>query len=150
MADTTSVVRREAEPLASVAGLDLVDVQVRGAGPRSVVRIVVGRKGGVDLAVCRTLSKALSARLDAIDPVVGAYALEVTSPGVDHPLRSQRDFDRVEGRRVRVERRTSEGDEALEGTVAAAGPDTVEIASGDGPVAVSYTQIITARQVLPW
>jgi hypothetical protein len=51
---------------------------------------------------------------------------------------------------VRVERRTSEGDEALEGTVAAAGPDTVEIASGDGPVAVSYTQIITARQVLPW
>ncbi len=150
MADATTVVRREAEPLAAGAGLDLLDVQVRGSGPRSVVRVVVARNGGVDVAVCRALSVALSQRLAVVDPVAGGYALEVTSPGVDHPLRTQRDFDRVEGRAVRVERRTSDGTVPVHGTVATAGDEAVEIATPGATVTVPYDEIVTARQVLPW
>lgn len=150
MADPTAAVRAAAQPLADGAGLDLVDVQVKGSGPRTLVRVVVDRKGGVDLALCQRLSRDLSARLDASDPIAGRYSLEVTSPGVDWPLRTQRDFDRIEGRAVRVRRRSDDQEQELTGTVHAAEADGVLIDSGGKQERVSYDEIISAKQTLPW
>ena len=151
MADTATLVREQAQPLAEGAGLDLVDVQVKGSGPRMLVRVIVDRKGGVDLATCQKLSRDLSQRLDEADPIENRYSLEVTSPGIDWPLRTQRDFDRIEGRAVRIRRDTGDGAIAeVTGTVAAAETDAVVVDDKGGSVRVPYDEIASAKQTLPW
>jgi ribosome maturation factor RimP len=148
--ETDEIVAR-ARPLAQARGLDLVDVQVKGAPGRRLVRVMVDRKGGVELDSCTALSRELSAQLDADDPVEGAYALEVTSPGVDHPLAGRAAFDRVEGRTVLVQRGTAaDAATQVRGTVVAAQDDAVVLDVDGAVVQVRYDEIVTATQVLPW
>ena len=148
MADVADVVRTFAQPLADDAGLDLVAVEVKGSGPRTLVRVKVDRKGGVGLAECQELSRNLSRALDDSDPIDNRYQLEVSSPGVNYPLRTQRDFDRVEGRQV-VLRRRDEDDE-LKGTVVQAAESEVVLDAGGTRTAVAYADIDSATQALPW
>ena len=150
MPDVTEIVRGYVEPLASEAGLDLVDVEVKGSGPRTLVRVKVDRKGGVELAECQGLSKQLSRLLDESDPIDNRYQLEVSSPGVNHPLRTQREFDRVEGRLVVLRRRGDEGSSEVKGTVVEANDAAVVLDSEGSKVAVPYDEIETATQALPW
>ena len=153
VADAATVVRSYVEPLAADAGLDLIDVQVKGSGPRTMVKVIVDRKGGVGLAECQSVSRSLSKQLDESDPIDSRYQLEVTSPGVNHPLRSQRDFDRVEGRIVVVRRRVdgdSAGPAEIKGTVVEARETDVVLDSDGNSVSVAYDEIDTAKQALPW
>lgn len=150
MNDVTEVVRGYAEPLAADAGLDLVDVEVKGAGPRTLVRVKVDRKGGVELAECQELSRNLSRKLDDSDPIDNRYQLEVSSPGVNHPLRTQRDFDRVEGREVVVRRRGTDSADELKGTVVQAADAEVVLDAKGTRTAVAYADIENATQALPW
>ena len=150
MADETARVTALAEPLATALGMDLVEVQIKGSGGRRLVRVVVDRKGGVDLGSCQALSRDLSSVLDVEDPVEGTYSLEVTSPGVDHPLRDRAAFDRVEGRPVVLERTDSDDPQPLRGTVTAAEEDAVVLDVGGEAVRVPYAEIRKATQALPW
>ena len=148
MTDAAQVIRGHAAPLAEGAGLDLVDVQVKGSGPRTLVRVLVDRKGGVDVAACQKLSKELSRALDEEDPIASGYQLEVSSPGVTYPLRDQRDFDRIEGRLVAVRR--TDASEELKGTVIQAAETQVVLDVSGDRVAIAYVDIEKATQALPW
>jgi ribosome maturation factor RimP len=152
MADLDATMDALARPLAEEAGLDLVDVQVRGSGSRTKIKVVVDRKGGVDITACQELSRRIGRALDDLDPLAQRYTLEVTSPGTDHPLGDRRAFDRVEGKRVKAV--ISAGDTAtreIAGIVTAAGPEAAELTDDDGMVhPVPYDRIITAAQELPW
>lgn len=151
MADPTAAVRALAEPLAEEAELDLVDVQVKGSGGRRRVKVVVDRKGGVDLAACQQLSRQLSSRLDEEDPIADRYDLEVTSPGVDHPLRDRRAFERVEGRDVLVHHDAGDGRvRQLRGRVTGSDDEAVSLDVDGQPVRVAYADIVKATQSLPW
>lgn len=151
MGNPQESVRTLAEPLARDSDVDLVDVQVKGSGPRRIVRVIVDRQGGVDLATCQRLSRELSARLDEVDPIDGRYALEVTSPGVDHPLTDQRAFARVAGRDVLVHRDGGDGRVLqLRGRVVAADDDGVMLEADAEQVRVRYDEIVKATQCLPW
>jgi ribosome maturation factor RimP len=144
-------VRATAEPLVAAADLDLVEVHVRGQAPRRVVRIIVDRKGGVDLERCSALARELGGPLDALSDLDGRYVLEVTSPGVDYPLRDRRAFDRVEGRSVLVHRRDEDGRlHEVRGTVRSADPEEVVLEVQGAPVRVPYDEIAKATQSLPW
>lgn len=144
-----------ATPIAQQAGLDLLEVRLLGSGSRTRVRVVVDRKGGVDVGTCQQLSRSLEAVLDDVDRL-SSYTLEVTSPGTDRPLRDQRDFDRIEGRTVRVTLRgpgEDDGQTAREvtGVVTRAEPVAVTVRAADGSVhQLPYSDIDRARQVLPW
>lgn len=150
MGDVTEVVRGFVAPLAAGAGLDLVEVEVKGSGPRTLVRVKVDRKGGVELSECQELSRALSRLLDESDPIDSRYQLEVSSPGVNYPLRAQRDFDRVEGRLVSVLRRTEGGTAEVRGTVVEAAEREVVLDAGGERISVAYDEIDKATQALPW
>jgi ribosome maturation factor RimP len=90
-------------PVVTGAGYDLEEVTMTPAGRRSVVRVVVDRDGGVDLDAVAEVSRAVSAALDATDALgESPYVLEVTSPGVDRPLREPRHWQRNVGRLVSV------------------------------------------------
>lgn len=146
-----ATVRALTEPLAAAAGAELVDVEVKGGGAQRLVRITVDRAGGIDLATCQRLSRDLSVRLDEEDPIPGRYQLEVTSPGVNRPLRDQRGFARVRGRDVLVHRDAGDGRVLqLTGTVQEAADDAVVLDCEGEIVRVPYDEIVKATQRLPW
>ncbi|MFG2086632.1 MULTISPECIES: ribosome maturation factor RimP [unclassified Spirillospora] len=112
-------------PAVNEAGFDLEEVDVRPAGRRRLVRIVVDGDGGVGLDDITRLSETASGLLDGSD-VMGAspYVLEVTSPGVDRPLTEPRHWRRAVGRLVVAP--LTEGGQ-IEGRVVAADDEAVEI-----------------------
>jgi ribosome maturation factor RimP len=118
-------VRSVLAPLVTGHGFDLEDVTVTPAGRRKLLRVVVDRDGGVDLDAVAELGRAASRLLDDTDPLGGQpYVLEVSSPGVDRPLREPRHWRRAVGRLVVVE--TEEGRE-LSGRLVAADQESVTV-----------------------
>ena len=113
----------DAEPLVRPViegeGLELVDVTFGREGGRRILRLTVDKEGGVDLDAISQISQKVSRRLDLEGFEPGPYALEVTTPGIERPLRRPQDFRRAVGQRVRV--RTGEG--VLEGELRAAEDD---------------------------
>ncbi|HKY61433.1 MAG TPA: ribosome maturation factor RimP [Gemmatimonadota bacterium] len=90
------------EPLLAREGVELVDVEVAGSRRRPIVRVYVDRPGGVGVDDCARISRLLEAGLETAAAVPETYVLEVSSPGLDRPLRERRHFERFVGRDVEV------------------------------------------------
>jgi ribosome maturation factor RimP len=144
--DLEERVRSLAEPLLSKHGAELVDVQVK-RGRTRLVRVVADQPGGITLDVCARVSAELSRMLDVDDPIDGRYTLEVTSPGLDRPLRTEADFRKNAGRKVKVVLASGRHEE---GTVEDVGSDRVILARQNGTVEVQFDEIAKATLVLPW
>ncbi len=100
--DVAARVAELATPLAGSLGLELVDVEYRQEGGRMVLRLFIDREGGVSLDDCAAVSRELSEILDVEDVIRGRYNLEVSSPGLDRPLKKPSDYDRFAGRLVKI------------------------------------------------
>lgn len=95
-------VREAAGRVTADRGFELVDVEIRSSGGAHVVRLFVDRPGGIGLDDLQSVSEEVSAILDAEDPIPGPYTLEVSSPGLDRPLKTEADYRRFVGRLARV------------------------------------------------
>ena len=89
------------EPPVEALGYELVDLDVR-VGRRGLLRIFIDKEEGVNLSDCELVSRQLSAFLDVEDPLPGRYVLEVSSPGLDRPLRTLEHFRRFRDCQARV------------------------------------------------
>jgi ribosome maturation factor RimP len=124
-ADIVERVRNVAVRVAGTHGLQVFDVQFRREAPGMVLRVQLDRAGpsatpeeSVSVEDCARVSRDLSAVLDVEDTVPVAYTLEVSSPGLDRPLRSEDDYRRFAGRRVKlVMREAVEGQKFVKGTL---------------------------------
>jgi ribosome maturation factor RimP len=92
-------------PILWTLGLELVDVVCVGKGPRSIVRVLIDKSGGVSIADCEQAHKALGPALDVADPFPHAYTLEVSSPGLDRPFKRFQDYQRAIGKEVSLKLR---------------------------------------------
>ena len=101
IADT---VRAIAEPVIEKlnAGIELIEVEYVKEGADWYLRLYIDKEGGVTLDDCQLVSEALNDILDETDPVKGKYIFEVSSPGIDRPLKTDRDFERYRGTDVEV------------------------------------------------
>ena len=97
-----SRVRELVEPLLSARQTELVEIICRLQGGRAVVRFLVDTARGIRLDELSALNQAIGAVLEEHDVIPMPYLLEVSSPGLDRPLKNQADFDRVIGRRLKV------------------------------------------------
>lgn len=95
-------IRGVAERVTSARGFELADVEVKRERGGHLVRLYVDKEGGIGLAELQSVSEEVSAILDAEDPVPTSYTLEVSSPGLDRPLRSEADYRRFVGRLVKL------------------------------------------------
>jgi ribosome maturation factor RimP len=96
------VVRAVAQRVVDGRGFELVDVEVKRGRDGHVVRLFVDKEGGIGLQELQTVSEEVSAILDAEDPIESAYTLEVSSPGLDRPLKNEADYRRFVGRLVKL------------------------------------------------
>jgi len=94
---------RVVEPVAYQEGLEIVDVEYVKGGGGMVLRITIDKEGGVTIEDCADFSRLVSDILDATDPVPRPYNLEVSSPGINRPLKRPADFEKFSGERVLVE-----------------------------------------------
>ena len=93
-------------PVCEDAGYELVDIEYKTGGSESLLRIYIEYPPDSDKSIgfddCETLSRELSAILDVEDPIVSSYSLEVSSPGIDRPLRTPEHFRRFAGQEAKV------------------------------------------------
>ena len=140
----TDAVRAKVEPLLAAQGLELFDVELRGA----VLRVYVDRAGGVDLDTVSAASQQISDLLDRDDPLPGtSYTLEVSSPGIERPLRTPEHFRRHLGATITVKTHPGvEGDRRIEGKLDHADDVGIEIAGRR----LTYADIDRAKTVFQW
>lgn len=92
-----------AEPLIAAQGLELLDVEYLREHDRWVLRLVVDKAGGaVGLDDCVAVSRSVESAIDAEDLIQQEFHLEVSSPGLDRPLKKPDHFRRVQGKKVKV------------------------------------------------
>lgn len=100
--DVASRITELAEPLLASLGMELVEVEYRREGREMILRLFIDREGGVNLDDCAVVSRELSALLDVEDFIPGHYNLEVSSPGLNRPLKKESDYRKYQGRLVKV------------------------------------------------
>lgn len=139
-----------AEGTARSFGCELFDLEQRASGPRWLIRVTLDRLDGpVTLDDCEQVSRQLSAQLDVEDLVPHAFELEVSSPGVERPLRKAEDYERFKGQRAKVVLGSGGPDagQALEGELAGREGDDVKITVGDDVRTIPLDRIKTAHLV---
>ncbi len=94
-------VAKLAKQVADEQGVEIFDIELFGKG-KVVLRAVIDKEGGVTLDECERYSKSLGTLLDVEDPLPRSYILEVSSPGLDRPLRDIKDFEKNLGKLARV------------------------------------------------
>jgi ribosome maturation factor RimP len=94
--------RRLLEPVLERDGYELVEVEWARLAGRWTLRVFIDKTGGVGIDDCQAVSRTVEPILDVADFIEPAYDLEVSSPGLDRPLRKPKDFDRYAGQRVHV------------------------------------------------
>ncbi|NMA68926.1 MAG: ribosome maturation factor RimP [Desulfitobacterium sp.] len=89
-------------PVIDEFGLELVDIEYVKEGAQWYLRIFIDKESGVDIDDCANVSRVVGEILDQKDPITQAYTLEVSSPGLERPLKKEQDFERFQGELVRV------------------------------------------------
>jgi ribosome maturation factor RimP len=100
--DVVAWVTELAEPFTAALGLELVEVEYKQEGGRMVLRLFIDRDGGVTLDDCAAVSRELAEILDVEDFIHARYNLEVSSPGLNRPIKKPSDYKRFTGRLVKV------------------------------------------------
>lgn len=131
-------------------GLELVEVQFRREGHGWVLRIFIDNEEGITVDHCADVSREVSDFLDVEDLIDHPFNLEVSSPGLERPLKSLGDFERFKGRKARVKlREPVNGQKVFEGIIQEAYEERVELVLEDqSTVQLPFEHIRKARLAL--
>lgn len=132
-----------AEPVMIDMGYELVEVQFRRESHGQVLRLIIYKESGIGVDDCAKVSREVGLLLDVEELIDQAYNLEVSSPGLDRLLESERDFARYFGKKVRLV--LIDGAEELLGTIGRVAEGKVAIVFGDTTEEIPLDEIIKAR-----
>ncbi|MGD9850808.1 MAG: ribosome maturation factor RimP [Nitrospirales bacterium] len=102
----TEEIRQVAEPIARALGLEIIEVQCFGKITNPSARVVMDKEGGIGIQECEEFHQALRRTWELTKSGVSSCRFEVSSPGLDRPLKDHSDFKRVTGKLVKVTLRT--------------------------------------------
>jgi len=140
------MVRDLVEPAVVALGYELVEVQFRREQHGQVLRIIIFHEAGILVDDCALVSREISRLLDVEDCIDQAYHLEVSSPGLDRPLETARDFARYRGRQVLLTLAATS--EEVAGIIEEVGEDLVVLGVKDGRREIVLAQVKRARLVV--
>lgn len=144
--------RRLAEivgPVIEDMGFELVRIRLM-SGKTATLQIMAERpEGGIEVDECAEISTAVSAVLDVEDPILDAYTLEVSSPGIDRPLTRLKDFETFEGYEAKIETTDLiDGRKRFKGVLAGVEGDEVLINLDEGTIGLKFDWLADAKLVL--
>lgn len=138
-----------AGPLLADMGMELVEIQFRREGQGWVLRLFIDKEGGITIDDCAKVSREISAYLEVEDCIDHAYVLEVSSPGLERPLKKLQDFIRFAGRRVRVKLRQDLGmGKLVVGTLVGVEDENIVLLVEQTKLVLQQEQIVRARLTL--
>ena len=137
-----------AERAASTHGVEVLELKLHGQGRGRVLSVILDADDPVEADVVERVSKDLSRALDQDDPLQGSYTLEVTTPGLERPLQSARDFRRQRGHEVSIVRGGAAS--SVQGVVLDADDQAVTLDVDGSPVQVPLSDVVRGTVVLPW
>lgn len=144
-----AIIEEYAESLLHEMGLELVEVQFRREGHGWVLRLFIDSEPGVSLDDCAGVSRAISAWLDVEDLIEHAYHLEVSSPGLERPLKKIEDYQRFRGSKARIKlKEPRQGQRVFLGTLEDVGAEEVALRTEGGRVTILFSEIDRARLAL--
>lgn len=156
MVDTQHSLATSFAPVLNELDLNLYDVEVVSAsqGPR-ILRVLVDRPGGVDLEAITAATQALSVILDSptetLEPIIaGRYTLEVSSPGLERPLRRIEHWEGARGKTVTVKFRHEGVAQRAKGTVISLNDTSVTLDVKGCEQEILFSEITGARTVFEW
>jgi len=139
------------EPILTERSMEVVELTCRPQGGQLYIRLLVDRVGGVTIQQCAQVNQLISQMLEGANLIEGSYTIEVSSPGLDRPLTSKRDYERAIGEDLRLDVRVEEGRfKELTGMLLAVQHEAVVLKTGTGNITVPFEQIRTAKKALRW
>ncbi len=140
-------VRELVAPIVEGAGADLYDIEFAGG----ILRILIDHEDGIGIDDIKRISRSTSFMLDETDPIPGRFTLEVSSPGLERPLRTEAHYQGAMGERVKIKTFVEiDGARRFEGEVVAVDAEGVELTTPSGSRRLAYTDISKARTVFEW
>lgn len=140
--DLIEKIRQNVEPIVADAELELVDLQFRQESVGWVLRLILHREGGPSIDDCARVSREVSYLFDVEDFIPYRYTLEVSSPGLDRPLRTERDFARNVGKKVKLTWRNDQDERQRDfGMILRARDGVVVLDTGKGESSFDLTMI---------
>ncbi len=132
------------EPIVNANAVELVDLEFVKEGVNWYLRVYIDKDGGVTIDDCEAVSRALEEKLDEADPIEQAYILEVSSPGIDRPLKKEADFVKYQGEIIDVKLyKPQNGSKQFQGKLLGLENGVLSIEEADGTV-VTFEQKETA------
>lgn len=132
-------------------GLELIEATFRREAGRQILRVTVDRAGGVDVDTLAMVSEKVSRRLDLEDFGRGRYELEVSTPGIERPLKTPAQFQRFVGETVKVKTTMPvDGAKVHEGTLTAAESEAIVVAVDGVERRIELRDVSSARTVADW
>ncbi|MEN8141142.1 MAG: ribosome maturation factor RimP [Thermodesulfobacteriota bacterium] len=135
-------------PVLRDLGLELVELLYRPESHGWVVRIYIHKPGGVSIDDCTRVSREVSVILDVEDFIPQRYALEVSSPGLERPLRTARDFERNLGSKVRLTLAGDDGTMALQATIKNVAGDDITVENNKEVLVFPIGQLLKAKLII--
>ena len=133
-------------PVLEESGLELVDVQYRREQNGWILRLIIDKQDGLSLNDCAAVSREISQLLDIENFIDQAYNLEVTSPGLDRPLKSIAEFERFVGRKAKI--KTIDpiaGEHVFIGKIKRTEGESIVLEVGTKEVTILFSQVAKAR-----
>ena len=140
-------VERIVEPVINAIGIELADIELNKMKGKALLRVFIEKEGGITIDDCSAVSREIEAVLDVEDPIPYSYVLEVSSPGLDRPLKRPDDFKRFAGENIRVVTlEPIDKQSFFVGKIAHAGDDEIVLLlPAEREVAIPYQNISRAR-----
>jgi ribosome maturation factor RimP len=136
------------KPILDQEGLELVEIQFRGEQHGQVLRIIIDSDQGIGINNCSRVSKQVSYLLDVEDIISQAYHLEVTSPGLDRPLTSSRDFERNIGKKIVIRHWKNEEKNKVTGIIDKVTDDFIVLKIDKTQLEIQFSALIKAKLVI--
>ncbi len=143
---TAALVEKMTAPVIETLGYDLVDVEYTKEGSRYILRFFIDKPGGINHDDCELVSGEVGTLLDEEDPIPNAYYLEVSSPGLERPLKKNSDFLRYKGYMIKVTTFAPiEGKKKIIGKLAGLVDGNIVLEDKDKTLSIPLEQIASAR-----
>jgi ribosome maturation factor RimP len=150
---TVERVWRLAAPLAAREGMEIIDIEFRREGGRSgrVLRLYLDKEGGPNMDDISRVSHALSDVLDSDNAIETAYTLEVSSPGINRPIRRPEHFSRFLGKRIRVRTRDMiDGRRSFLGVLSEVAEHEIKLAQDGKEYSILFSMIEKSNYEHDW